>query len=52
MLRSRSALLLGFVGVGGLLILCLVASVRFGAASIGTRDAVMAFVDYGDLRKI
>jgi len=47
MLRSRSALLLGFVGVGGLMILCLMASVRFGAASIGTRDVVMAFVDYG-----
>lgn len=47
LLRSRSALLLGFVGVGGLLVLCLLASVRFGAASMGTRDVVMAFVDYG-----
>ena len=45
-------MLLGFVGVGGLLVLCLLASVRFGAASMGTRDVVMAFVDYGGLRRI
>src|SRR5918998_91446 len=47
MLRSRSALVLGLAGVGGLLVLCLLASVRFGAASIGTGDVVGAFVDYG-----
>jgi iron complex transport system permease protein len=47
MLRSRSVLVLGLLGVGGLLVLCLIASVRFGAASIGTGDVVGAFVDYG-----
>jgi hypothetical protein len=47
MLRSRSALVLGLVGRGGLLVLCLLASVRFGAASVVTREVVTAFVDYG-----
>jgi ABC-type enterobactin transport system permease subunit len=51
MLRSRSALVLGLVGGSGLLVVCLVASVRFGAASVGTRDVVMAFVDYGGSEK-
>jgi len=39
------------VGGGGLLVVCLLASVRFGAASVGTRDVVMAFVDYGGSEK-
>ena len=52
MLRFRAALVLGFAGVGGLLVLCLLASVRFGAASIGTGDVVGAFVDYGGPRRI
>ena len=46
-LRSRSALLVGLVGCSALLLLCLVASVRFGAARIGTWDVIGAFVDYG-----
>ena len=44
-------MVLGLVGGGGLLVLCLLASVRFGTASIGTRDVVMAFVDYGGSEK-
>ena len=31
----------------GLLLLCLLASVRFGAAQIGTWDVISAFTDYG-----
>lgn len=46
-MRSRSALLVGLVGCSAVLFLCLLASVRFGAARIGTWDVVMAFVDYG-----
>ena len=34
-LRSRGALLLGLLVGGGLLVLCLGASVRFGAAQVG-----------------
>ena len=30
-----------------LLVMCLLASVRFGAARIGTWDMILAFVDYG-----
>ncbi len=46
-LRARYSLLLGLVAGGGVLFLSLVASIRFGAASIGTWDVLMAFVDYG-----
>jgi iron complex transport system permease protein len=46
MLPSRSALLLGLVGCAGVLALCLLASVRFGAAQIGTWDVILAFTDY------
>ncbi|MBA2618829.1 MAG: iron ABC transporter permease [Rubrobacter sp.] len=46
-LRSRSALLVGLVGCSAVLFLCLLASVRFGAARIGTWDVILAFVDYG-----
>ena len=46
-LRSRSALLLGLLAVGCLLFVCLLASVRFGAARIETWDVIGAFVDYG-----
>jgi iron complex transport system permease protein len=47
LLRSRAALVLGLLAAGGLLLLCLLASVRFGAARIGTWDVIGAFVDYG-----
>jgi iron complex transport system permease protein len=46
MLRSRAALLFGLVGCVGVLALCLLASVRFGAAQIGTWDVILAFTDY------
>ncbi len=46
-LRSRYSLLLGLpVGVAVLLFF-LLASVRFGAASIGTGEVISAFADYG-----
>ncbi len=45
-LSGRYALLLGLVVCGGVLLLCLVASVRFGAARIGTWDVISAFTDY------
>ncbi|MBA3231422.1 MAG: iron ABC transporter permease [Acidobacteria bacterium] len=45
-LRSRYLLLLGLLASGGLLVLCLLASVRFGAAEIGTAEVVGAFVGY------
>ncbi len=46
-LRSRYSLLLGLpVGVAVLLFF-LLASVRFGAASIGTGEVISAFTDYG-----
>lgn len=47
MLRSRVALVLGLFAAGGLLFVCLLASVRFGAARIETWDVIGAFVDYG-----
>jgi iron complex transport system permease protein len=47
MLRSRYALLLVLVAGLGLLALSLLASVRFGAARIGTADVIGAFTDYG-----
>lgn len=47
MLRSRAVLLLGLVVCAGVLLLCLLASVRFGAARIGTADVLAAFTDYG-----
>jgi iron complex transport system permease protein len=45
-LRSRGALLLGLLVGGGLLVLCLGASVRFGAAQVGMGDVISAFTDY------
>jgi len=39
--------LLGLVVCAGVLLLCLLASVRFGAARIGTADVLAAFTDYG-----
>lgn len=45
-LRSRAALLSGLVVSVGLLLLCLLASVRFGAAQIGTLDVISAFTGY------
>ncbi|QIN81662.1 iron chelate uptake ABC transporter family permease subunit [Rubrobacter tropicus] len=46
-LRSRAALSFGLVVCSGVLLLCLLASVRFGAARIGTWEVIGAFVDYG-----
>ena len=45
-LRSRYALVLGLPVGLGVLFLCLLASVRFGAAEIGTADVISAFTDY------
>lgn len=45
-LRSRSALLFGLIAGACVLVLSLLASVRFGAAQIGTWEVVSAFVDY------
>ncbi len=45
-LRSRYALLLGLVVGTGALFFCLLVSVRFGAAQIGTADVISAFTDY------
>lgn len=45
-LESRVALLMGLVVGLGLLLLCLLASVRFGAAQIGTFDVISAFAGY------
>lgn len=47
MLRGRYAPLLGLVVCGGVLLLCLLASVRFGAARVGTWDVISAFTNYG-----
>ena len=44
-MRTRPALLLGLLACGVGLAMCLLASVRFGAAEIGTTDVVSAFVD-------
>lgn len=46
-LRSRSGLALGLLACFVVLLLCLLASVRFGAARIGTLDVIGAFFDYG-----
>src|ERR671917_583746 len=46
-LRSRWALVVGLLAAGCLLFVCLLASVRFGAARIGTWDVIGAFLDYG-----
>lgn len=46
-MSGRYALLLGLVACMGILLLCLLASVRFGAARIGTWDVISAFTDYG-----
>lgn len=43
LLRTRLALLVGL----GVLVMCLLGSVRFGAAEIGTADVISAFTDYG-----
>lgn len=45
-LRSRYALLLGLLVGCGVLFLSLMASVRFGAAQIGTMEVISAFTDY------
>jgi iron complex transport system permease protein len=45
-LRSRRGLSLGLVIGGGVLVLCLLGSVRFGAAQIGTGEVIGAFADY------
>ena len=45
-LRSRYALVLGLVVGVGVLFLCLLASVGFGAAEIGTGDVIAAFTDF------
>ena len=45
-LRSRYALLLGLVLGCGVLFLSLMASIRFGAAQIGTLEVIGAFTDY------
>ncbi|CAN5116535.1 iron ABC transporter permease [soil metagenome] len=45
-LRSKYALLLGLLVCGGVLLLCLLASVRFGVAEIGNGDVISAFTDY------
>lgn len=45
-LRSRYSLLLGLLVGCGILSLCLLASVRFGAAQIGTGEVISAFTDY------
>src|SRR3712207_9590335 len=47
MLRSPLALVVGLVACLAVLLLCLLASVRFGAAQIGTWDVVSAFTAYG-----
>lgn len=47
LLRSRALLLAGLLACGALLVLCLLASVRFGAARIGTWEVISAFTDYG-----
>lgn len=45
-LRSRRALVMGLPVVVAVLFLSLLASVRFGAAEIGTGDVISAFTDY------
>ena len=50
MLRSRYALLVGIPVGLGLLAFSLLASVRFGAAQIGTADVVGAFLNYDGSR--
>jgi iron complex transport system permease protein len=47
MLRSRLALVVGLAACLAVLFVCLLASVRFGAARIGTWDVIGAFTDYG-----
>jgi len=46
LLRSRAALLAGLGVLCVLLLVCLLASVRFGAARIGTMEVISAFTDY------
>lgn len=47
MLRTRLAMLAGLGVCLGVLAVCFLGSVRFGAAEIGTADVVSAFTDYG-----
>jgi iron complex transport system permease protein len=47
MLRSRLALVVGLTACLAVLFVCLLASVRFGAARIGTWDVIGAFTNYG-----
>lgn len=46
LLRSRYSLVLGLLVGCGVLFLCLLASIRFGAARIGTAEVIAAFTDY------
>lgn len=46
LLNSTRALLMGLLVVGGLLVLCLGMSVRFGAAEMSTEDVLSAFTAY------
>jgi iron complex transport system permease protein len=46
LLRSRYSLLLGLLVGCGVLFLCLLASIRLGAARIGTAEVIAAFTDY------
>lgn len=47
MLRTRLAMLVGLGACLGVLAVCFLGSVRFGAAEVGTADVVAAFTDYG-----
>ena len=46
-MRSRSGLTFGLLACSAVLLFCLLASVRFGAARIGTLDVMGVFLDYG-----
>ncbi len=45
-LNSRFMMLLGLAIAVGVLFFCMLASVRFGAAEIGTREVIETFTDY------
>jgi iron complex transport system permease protein len=45
-MRSRYRLSAGLLVGGAVLLLCLLASIRFGAAEIGTGDVIAAFTNY------
>ncbi len=44
--NSRFVMLLGLVVAVGILLFCMLASVRFGAAEIGTAEVIQTFTDY------